>query len=62
MFNKLKPRRITTTGLTVYLGTPLAEMTRTGRFAESSELEKIEEIWPFLKSSKLIPLLTPGII
>ena len=52
MFNKLKPRRITTTGLTVYAGTPLAEMVRSGHFAESSELEKVEEMLAFFEHLK----------
>lgn len=50
MFNKLKPRRITTTGLTVYPGTPLADMARDGRFTESSELEKVEEMLAFFET------------
>lgn len=49
MFNRIKPRRITTTGLTVFPGTPLAEMTRSGKFAEASEKEKLEELLVFFE-------------
>lgn len=52
MFNKLKPRRITSTGLTVYPNTPLAEMVRVGQFTESSELEKVEEMLAFFATLK----------
>ena len=48
-FNRLHPRRLTTTGLTVFPGTPLAEMVRTGAFIEASEKEKVEELLVFFE-------------
>lgn len=48
MFNKVKPRRITTTGLTLFANTPLAEMAANGVFTPPSEREKIEELREFL--------------
>jgi Fe-S oxidoreductase len=49
MFNQVHPRRITTTGLTVFPNTPLYEMTRTGEFTEATEREKVEELLVFLE-------------
>ena len=48
MFNRVHPHRITTTGLTVFPGTPLQDMVREGRFTEAGEREKIEELRAFL--------------
>lgn len=48
MFNQVHPRRITTTGMTVFPHTPLAEMAARGEFVEASEREKIEELRIFL--------------
>ena len=48
MFNKVHPRRITTTGMTLFAGTPVAEMAKRGDFTEASEREKIEELRTFL--------------
>ena len=48
-FNQVHPRRLTTTGLTVFPGTPLAEMRRSGEFVEASEKEKVEELLLFLE-------------
>lgn len=49
MFNQVHPRRITSTGMTVFPGTPLEEMARSGTFAEATEREKIEELLVFLQ-------------
>ncbi len=48
MFNKVHPERITTTGLTIFPDTPLADMVKRGDFIEASEREKIEELQAFL--------------
>lgn len=50
MFNKVHPRLVTTTGMTVFARTPLAEMVKRGEFTEASEREKIEELQTFLKT------------
>lgn len=50
MFNQVHPRRITTTGMTVFPNTPLADMVQRGDFTEASEREKIEELRIFLKT------------
>ena len=50
MFNKVHPRRITTTGMTMFAGTPVAEMAKRGEFTEASEREKIEELRVFLQT------------
>ncbi|MBO6171468.1 MAG: radical SAM protein [Desulfovibrio sp.] len=49
MFNQVHPRRITTTGMTIFAHTPVAEMVRKGRFVEATEREKIEELLTFLE-------------
>lgn len=48
MFNQAHPRRITTTGLTIFKNTPLADMVAKGEFIQASEREKIEELREFL--------------
>lgn len=48
MFNQVHPRRITTTGMTIFPNTPVAEMVYKGDFVEASEREKIEELLLFL--------------
>ena len=50
MFNRVHPIRITTTGMTVFSGSPLAEMAAKGDFVEASEREKIEELLVFLEN------------
>lgn len=50
MFNQTHPQRITTTGMTVFPHTPLAEMKTRHEFVEASEREKIEELQAFLKT------------
>lgn len=49
MFNQVRPRRITTTGLTIFADTPLADMEKNGQFEQASEKEKIEELKTFLE-------------
>ncbi|MBQ9407078.1 MAG: radical SAM protein [Desulfovibrio sp.] len=49
MLNQTHPRRITTTGMTIFPETPLADMVRQGQFTEASEREKIEELLAFLE-------------
>jgi len=41
-------RRITTTGLTVFPGTPLYGMVRSGEFTEATEKEKVEDLLFFI--------------
>ncbi|MDE5879467.1 MAG: radical SAM protein [Desulfovibrio sp.] len=50
MFNKVHPRRITTTGMTLFAGTPVAAMAERGEFVEATEREKIEELRVFLQT------------
>lgn len=50
MFNQVHPQRITTTGMTIFPNTPLAEMVKRGEFIEASEREKIEELQAFLQT------------
>lgn len=49
LFNKVKPRCVTTTGLTVFSDTPLYDMVQKGYFREASEVEKIEEQLTFVR-------------
>ena len=49
MFNQVHPRRITSTGMTIFPHTPLADMVACGQFIEASEREKIEELLTFLE-------------
>ncbi|MBQ2516258.1 MAG: radical SAM protein [Desulfovibrio sp.] len=49
LFNQVHPRRISTTGMTVFPNTPLADMLREGSYEEASEREKIEELQAFLE-------------
>lgn len=49
MFNQVHPIRITTTGMTIFPNTPLAAMVAEGRYIETSEREKIEELLVFLE-------------
>ena len=50
MFNQVHPQLITTTGMTIFRHTPLADMVARGEFTESSEREKIEELQVFLQN------------
>ncbi|MDO5536627.1 MAG: radical SAM protein [Desulfovibrionaceae bacterium] len=49
MFNQVHPELITTTGMTIFENTPLADMVREGTFVEAGEREKIEELRLFLQ-------------
>ena len=49
MFNQVHPRRITSTGMTVFPHTPVADMAQRGQFTEANEREKIEELLTFLE-------------
>lgn len=53
MFNQLKPRRITSTGMTVTDGTGAAHLRESGVFTDASEREKIEELREFLLNLKI---------
>lgn len=53
MFNQVNPARITTTGMTLFRGTPVREMAAAGEFVEASEREKIEELLIFLENLKI---------
>ncbi len=53
MFNQVHPVRITTTGMTLFENTPVAQMAADGRFVEASEREKIEELGIFLATLKV---------
>lgn len=50
MFNKVKPQRITSTGMTMLPNTEVAKMAERGEFIEASEREKIEEVYYFLSN------------
>lgn len=48
MFNKTQPKVITTTGMTIFENTPIAQMVKEGNFVEATEREKIIELYAFL--------------
>lgn len=50
MFNSVHPQRITTTGMTIFPRTPLADMVQRGEFTEAPEREKMEELLVFLQN------------
>ena len=50
MFNQVHPARISTTGMTIFPNTPLADLVRRGEYVEASEREKIEELRVFLQT------------
>lgn len=50
MFNQLKPRRITSTGMTTTEGTGAATLRAEGKFTDAPEREKIEELRTFLEN------------
>lgn len=52
-FNKVHPRRITTTGLTIFKDAPVWEMVQRGEFTPASEREKVEELREFLANLKI---------
>lgn len=49
LLNQVHPRRIMTTGLTVFPNAPLAAMVKNGEFVEASEKEKIQELLVFIE-------------
>lgn len=53
MFNQVTPRRITTTGLTIFDNTELGEMIAKCELIPASEREKIEELQNFLNNLKI---------
>lgn len=57
LFSKVRPRRITTTGLTVFPNTPLFDMVRNGTFQEATEREKIEETIVFVENLQVDTIL-----
>jgi len=50
MFNQVSPRRIGSSGMTIFPNTPLAAMVDRGEFVDAMEREKIEELLTFLES------------
>ena len=50
MFNQVHPKRITTTGMTIFPDAPVATMVAQGKFVEASEREKMEELLVFLEN------------
>ena len=57
LLNQAHPRRIMTTGLTVFPHAPLAEMVENGKFIEASEKEKVEELLVFLEHLEVDTIL-----
>lgn len=57
LLSQVRPRMISTTGLTVFPNTPLFELRREGAFKEASEQEKIEELLAFIKHLNQTTLL-----
>ncbi|MBQ9536372.1 MAG: radical SAM protein [Desulfovibrionaceae bacterium] len=53
MFNQVHPKRITTTGMTIFPNTPVASMVQKGEFVEATEREKIEELLIFLENLQI---------
>ncbi|MBQ7606906.1 MAG: radical SAM protein [Desulfovibrionaceae bacterium] len=49
LFNQVHPRRVTSTGMTIFPGTPVARMVEEGLYVQASEREKIEELLIFLE-------------
>ena len=49
LFNQVRSRMISTTGLTVFPNTPLWEMRRLGDFTEATEAEKVRELLAFVR-------------
>ncbi len=49
MFNQVRPRRITTTGMTIFPDTPIHDLVTEGKSEAASEKEKIEEMMTFLE-------------
>lgn len=49
LLSQVRSRMISTTGLTVFRGTPLWELRARGEFTEASEVEKIREMMTFVQ-------------
>ncbi len=52
LLSKVRSRMISTTGLTVFRGTPLWDMRAAGTFREAPETEKIREMLAFIRNLK----------
>ncbi len=52
LLSQVRPRMVSTTGLTVFKHTPLFAMRQAGLFTEASEKEKIEEIIAFIENMR----------
>ena len=50
LLSRVRPRMVSTTGLTVFPNTPLFELQQKGAFMEASEVEKIRELLAFIKN------------
>lgn len=50
LLSRVRPRMISTTGLTVFPDTPLFALRQTGTFTEASEREKILELLAFINN------------
>lgn len=57
LFNRLHPRRITTTGLTIFPDTPLHQMACDGIFEEAPEREKVMEMIAFVERLSIDTIL-----
>lgn len=53
LFNRLRPVRIVSTGMTVTEGTGAAKLQEEGKFVQASEREKIEELRLFLQELEI---------
>ncbi len=57
LLNQVRSRMISTTGLTVFKGTPLWEMRAAGTFHEAPEAEKVREMLEFIRHLEVETLL-----
>ena len=57
VLNKLSPVRVLASGLSIFPDTPLMEDVREGKFTESTETEKIKELYTFIKTLNIHTLL-----
>ncbi len=60
LFNQVRSRMISTTGLTVFPNTPLWEMRACGEFTEAPEAEKVRELLIFVRHLEADTLLFCG--
>lgn len=49
LLSQVRPKMISTTGLTVFPGTPLVEMREKGLYREATEQEKVQELLTFVE-------------